>query len=245
MKYLYLSVFLFALSCGTPKKDSTKNETSKEVKTETEKKKADSANEDLIVILKRPNQLTETKELVKNSGLVWDKLVFDQEALKVGVIKVPAEKREFWLNKLIESGQFDDVKIYSEKNLRKVIEKEKKTLVSIKKTPCFGDCPTYEITINKDGNVVYVGKENVLAEGKHIFKLTDEQLKAVKEKLAKKDFSTFKRKYDNPNITDLPSTYIKHNGNQIHIRIWKDVPAELADVHEYIQDILLDKKFVK
>lgn len=131
MKHLFLSIFLLALSCGGPKKDTTKVETvtteeTKPSAKEENTKSAELPKEDLIVILKKPNQLLETKELIKNSGLVWDKLVFDQEALKVGVIKVPAAKREFWLNRLIESGQFDDVKVYSEKTLKEVIEKEKK-----------------------------------------------------------------------------------------------------------------------
>ena len=42
---------------------------------------------------------------------------------------------------------------------------------------------------------------------------------------------------------DLPSTFITHKDKQVQIRLWKGIPKNLVDVHEYVQGILLDKKF--
>lgn len=128
---LILLSVLFFINCGSPKKKNTETAiepVEKQPTTENEEvaeTTKEIAKEDIIVILKRPNQLTETKDLIKNNGLEWDKLLFDQDALKVGLIKVPAEKKEYWLNQLIESGKFDDVQIYSEKALKELVEKKK------------------------------------------------------------------------------------------------------------------------
>lgn len=135
MKFLSLSLlFAFALSCSGPKAkkdEGTKTEVTEEKKqttetTETEKNDLLDPTQDLIVVLKNPEHITETKELISNSGLKWEKTLLDKEALKVGLIKIPANKRDFWLDRLIKSGEFKHVKLYSEKALKEIIEKEKK-----------------------------------------------------------------------------------------------------------------------
>jgi hypothetical protein len=39
--------------------------------------------------------------------------------------------------------------------------------VFLERTPCFGECPHYEVTVHSDGRVVYVGHENVAWLGSH------------------------------------------------------------------------------
>lgn len=251
MKFLYLSVFLITLlSCNANKenKKSTDSTPVSTVKTNNSSRVDEGIldpKEDLMVVLQNTSQVTETKELINNSGLVWDKMLLDENSLKVGLIRVPASKKDFWLDKLIESGQFKNVKLYSEKSLKELIEKEKNDFLSMRKTPCFGDCPTYNISISKEGKVTFNGKKHTLVTGKHEFQLSEEQLNTLKEKIAKKKFSSFKSKYDNPKVSDLPSTYISYGGRQVQIRLWKDAPNELIEVHEFLEKILADKKYIK
>lgn len=249
MKYLSLGILLFVTMCSTPKKsnetkldESEKSETV--VKEETVEKPKAPENE-LIVVLKNAKSINDVKSLVKNSGLTWSKLAYDTNASKIGIVKVPVGKREFWVNKLQETGEFRLVDINSEEKLAAIISEEKNTLLSIRKTPCFGECPVYSVKVDKEGNVTYNGVDYVLVKGIQEFKLTEEQLKELNEKLIKKGFDSFKEVYDNPKVLDLGNTFIIHDGRQVKIRLWKDIPDELVDIHEYIVDILFEKKLIE
>ncbi|MBA6155511.1 hypothetical protein H3Z83_03100 [Tenacibaculum sp. S7007] len=246
MRYLLLSFFALTLACAAPKKDKENTTTEKETVIEVEEKTPEVViNNELILVLNNPEKVEDVKALITNSGLDWNKLIFDQDDLKIALITVPKEKVDFWVKRLGESGTFKSVEknqILTINNIKKDYENR---LISIKKTPCFGDCDVYDVSIDKEGNVIYNGIQYVLKTGKHKFKLTEKQLKKINDMLSEKDFSEFKKAYDDPRITDLPSTFITHNGKQIKIRLWKDIPDELINVHEYIEGILLDQKFLE
>ncbi len=127
----------------------------------------------------------------------------------------------------------------------KKLIKEQKTLVNIRKTPCFGDCAVYNVTIDKKGNVTFKGVEYVLEKGIHSFKLSDKEFKKLNDMFKTNSFDSFKTVYDNTNISDLPSTFITHNNKQIKIRLWKDIPDELINIHEYIEELLLNKNLIE
>ncbi len=259
MKVLSLSLFLFALSCGGPKKDTTKNDVQKndvqksnekeQTKKETtkqivpEKKEVNTYENELVVVLNDPSREEKTKEYLKNSGLQWKKKVFDNGASKIAIIEIPNNKSDFWLKALGNSSEFRTVKLNAENVIDNLIKKEENTLFTLRKTGCFGDCPIYSARVDKEGNVTFNGKEYVSVKGLKEFKLTDKELKTFTEKLNKKDFTSYKDIYDNPKIMDLPTTYILHKGKQVKIRLWNDdVPEELMDLHEYFEGILLEKK---
>ena len=123
--------------------------------------------------------------------------------------------------------------------------KKENTLVNIRKTPCFGDCAVYSVAIDKSGYVTFKGDEYVLKKGTHEFKLSDEEFKKLNDMFDSSDFSKFKTVYDNTKISDLPSTFIIHNNKQVKIRLWKDIPDELINIHEFIEGILLDKNLIE
>ncbi|MEO0734375.1 MAG: DUF6438 domain-containing protein [Bacteroidota bacterium] len=43
---------------------------------------------------------------------------------------------------------------------------------SVRKTPCYGDCQVYALTLHEDGTLAYDGKQNVRRKGKHERALT-------------------------------------------------------------------------
>ncbi|APG64330.1 hypothetical protein LPB136_02620 [Tenacibaculum todarodis] len=247
MKSILLSVFLLALSCGSPKK--VVKETKKEVETEVETKIEGTTEtpkvitEEIIAVLKYPNRMEDAKQLVVNSGLTWDKLIFNQDDTKIALLKVPADKSNFWIERLMTSGEFKSVELNKELTLNKIISDIETTFVSLRKTQCYGHCPVFDVKIDKQGNVFYNGIKYVLVKGKKSFKLTDKQFSKLKNMLGKTSFSKYRIAYNNPRISDLPSTYISHNNKEIQLRVWGEVPTELVQVTEYIEDILLAKKF--
>ena len=44
---------------------------------------------------------------------------------------------------------------------------------------------------------------------------------------------------------DYPSTFITHNDKQIEIKLWKNVPDELAFAYEAIEDVLFEQKLLE
>lgn len=255
MKVLCISLFLLALSCGETKKETKPNivapqktitETKKEATPikSTIKKKKIITNNQIIAILKNPDAIKEAQEMVKNSGITWKETILDKNTSKIALIEVPEEKnKEEWLDRLKNSGYFKNVAINTEKVTKAFIEKEENTLIYIRKTSCLGDCPVYSVSIDKEGNVFYEGKQYVIEKGVKEFKLTDKQFSSLNKYLSK-DFSSFKNVYDNPKIMDLPNTFISCNDKHIKIRLWNDdVPDTILELHEYLEGILLDKKF--
>ncbi|MGG8495710.1 DUF6438 domain-containing protein [Tenacibaculum sp. TC6] len=252
MKYLLFAPLLLALTCSSPKKENSvqpSNEASEETTTiqkEENKEKpipVKNYSNELIVILKDPKHSDDAMALIKNSSLQWTDADYNSKTTKIGIVTLPDEDRDTWIQRLQQTGEFKFVGKNGKEVLKNIIAKEENKLISLRKTACFGDCPVYEVSIDKDGNVTYNGIQYVLEEGIREFKLTDEELKTLNDKLSKKDFSSFKDSYDNPDVMDLASTYITHDNKQIQIRLWKDIPDELIDIHEYIGDLLLKRKF--
>jgi len=241
MKFLSLFIFLLAFNCS-----SVKTETKEPTQPEPEvvKKEAPKIeDEKLLVVLKNPDSIDNVKALVKNSGLTWDKMAFENNTTKIGVINVPGDKKDFWLERLKVSGDFKSVQENKKENLSALIKKAKAAFFTFRKSECLGDCPVYDVTIDEKGNVTYKGVKYVTVKGVQKFVLTEEEFTTLKEKLTKNSFSNYKKKYDNANIMDLPSTYISYKDTLVQIRLWKQIPKDLVDVHEYVQGILLDKKF--
>ncbi|WBX71951.1 DUF6438 domain-containing protein [Tenacibaculum retecalamus] len=244
MKYLLVLFFALILACNAPKKEQKKEvkPIEKEIVVEKAIEKPKIAENELIVVFKNPKKIEDAKSLLKNSGLTFRKMAYNKNSSKIGIIAVPEGKRTFWLDKLQKTNAFRLVDINTKETLSELINKEENTLISIRKTPCFGDCVVYNVTIDKNGNVTYNGIKYVLEKGTREFTLTSNQLEQLTKMLAKKDFNEFKDTYDDPRITDLASTYIVSNGKQVKIRLWNEIPDELIDIHEYIEGLLLDKK---
>ena len=251
MKYLLLSIFLIAIGCNSPKKtvknrsetkvETTVKETKNEKPVETPPKKA--TENELIIVLKSAKDVANAKAYVTNSGLTWEKMLFAQGDTQIAMIKVPAEKRDFWLKRLQESGEFKSVELNGIATIQNIKSEINNTLVSFRKTPCYGHCAVFSIRVDKDGKLFYNGIKYVLVEGKREFQLTNKEFNTLKEMLGKTTFSSYKNIYNNPRIMDLPSSYITHNNKQIQIRLWKNVPRELSSLTEYIEDLVYNRKY--
>ncbi len=245
MKLLCMSVFLLALSCGTAKEkaSTTKTQTEQKVKEEIPSTVEEPKNQ-LIAVLSNPKSINNVKALVTNSGLKWKTMAMDSETSKIAVIEIPDGKLDFWIDRLNNSREFRTIKVNSKTAAKELVKREQNALISIRKTACMGDCPSYDVYINKEGNLSFKGKEFTLEKGEKEFKLSEKQLSHINDILKKKDFSSYKDTYDNPRIMDLQSTFLVHNGKQVKIRLWNDdVPEELMELNEYIEGILLEKKF--
>lgn len=252
MKYVCLFILLFAISCSAPKKDP-KNQEQPVVNEEKESKKTvesvikntpkEIKQEELLVVLNDTVNIESAKTLITNNNLTWKNLVVNKEQVKIGLIRVPADKKKFWKEKLAQLNGFKSVEENNTAIINRILKESEAVFFKLEKTPCYGECPTYEITIDKNGKVTYIGKEYVLVKGKREFQLTESQFETFKKRLAKRDFTTYNDVYENPNLTDFPSTFVTHKNKRIKIKLWKNVPMDLIQVTEFLDGILLKKKF--
>lgn len=240
MKFLCMAIFLIALSCGGVKNNTDTNNTEN---ANPKPAVVTVADKSIILELKNPNTIEDVKQLVKNSGLKWDKMAFQNDANAIALIKVPGDKVAIWTERLTKSSEFKSVTPHNKATLDALVKKAKTSFFTFRKSECFGDCPVYNVIIDAAGNVTYTGKKYVTETGVRKFKLSDKEFTKLKEKLESSSFSEYKKKYDDPNIMDLPSTYITHKDKQVQIRLWKNIPKDLINVHEYIEGLLLDKKY--
>lgn len=220
----------------TIKESTVKN---KKVKVEEIKKQAE-----FIVVIKDVTNLEDAKSLIVNSGLTWDKLAIDTEVLKAAYIKVPIEKKEFWLKRLQQSNVFSSIDNNSKDALKSIKYIAENTFVKLRKTHCSGVFPVYDAIFLKNGNVIFNGIENVLVTGSKEFTMTKQQQEKIVKMFDKTSFKEYKNTFITRSVADFPSTFITHQNKQIEIKLWKNVPDELAFAYEALEDILLEKKLI-
>lgn len=78
--------------------------------------------------------------------------------------------------------------------------------ISLKRTACFGTCPSYTVTIAGDGTVRFSGREFVLIPGDHAARVSPESVQALVDEFRKADFLSAKSEYV-VSVTDYP-TYV-------------------------------------
>ena len=118
---------------------------------------------------------------------------------------------------------------------------------SIKKSFCYGTCPVFEMRIYNSGYTEFDGKANVEMMGLHITKLRTEDMILFIDKANEIKYMEMKDEYDNPGITDLPSTTtsIVMNGQRKTVRRRVDYPPEIKGYEQLFIDIMESKSWIK
>lgn len=88
--------------------------------------------------------------------------------------------------------------------------------IVLKRTGCFGTCPSYRVEVRGDGQVTYEGQGFVDVEGRHVFHVPPADVAALVESARGKDLWSLRPRYFYP-ITDNPSYSITLDmGGQVH-----------------------------
>ena len=247
MKYILILSSLIALSCKQ-QQNNIKNTKATKIEITIKEEKENpiiKTQEDLIVVLKNPNNLIDAKALIENSGLVWSELVIDNVILKTALIKVPINKKAFWIDRLKKSNVFSSIEIKNKETINNIKYISENTYVKIRKSNCYGDCTVYDVVLFKNGKVIFNGIENVLSKGKQEFTISESKMKKIKVMFEKTFFDTYLESYIDKSLMDSSSTFITYNKKQIEIKLWKNVPSELVLAYQSIKDILFEKKLIQ
>ena len=87
-------------------------------------------------------------------------------------------------------------------------DRDKKSIIELERTACFGNCPIYKIEIFSNGNVIYKGEKFVDNIGIFKFKINISSIKEILEYAEEIKFSSMKDEYTGP-VSDLPTTFVR------------------------------------
>lgn len=98
-------------------------------------------------------------------------------------------------------------------------------LASIERTPCFGICPVYKITIYQSGFTVMHGKRNVPNIGRFSTRLSKEQVQSIIRYADENKIYDLEGEYIEPRIADYPTTITELNISNRYKRIVNTQPS--------------------
>ncbi|HKR06401.1 MAG TPA: DUF6438 domain-containing protein [Bacteroidia bacterium] len=117
-------------------------------------------------------------------------------------------------------------------------------LASIERTPCFGQCPTYKISIYQSGYVVYEGKQHVKNIGFFSLRLDKSKVEEIKNFILQNKILEMNDEYKNPRIADYPSTLTEANLNGKYKHIIEtdpQAPKEIKDFQKFLDSFFTDE----
>lgn len=117
---------------------------------------------------------------------------------------------------------------------------------SIERTPCFGTCPAYRLTIMQDGSAVYEGRRFAAREGRYVGHVDAATMKKLTDEAEARGFYAMEDKYDSP-ATDLPSTIIQVHADghdkQVIGRVGS--PQAFKNMAQEVEKILADVEWTR
>jgi Pyruvate/2-oxoacid:ferredoxin oxidoreductase delta subunit len=112
-------------------------------------------------------------------------------------------------------------------------------LVSLQRTPCFGQCPVFKIQMFNDGKVVYEGKAHCKRMGTYKAVASAELIKVIQQKASDIKYLSFEERYPKGEsmITDIPTTisYIKVGSDSKMVANNYDAPKELVEFERWLE----------
>lgn len=133
-------------------------------------------------------------------------------------------------------------KLYEPTDIQNVV-------ITLKRSACFGICPTYNITIYGNGTVIYEGTTNVNMTGIQISNITEDNLRLLISEFKKIDyFSLNETEIANHVVYDAPmfTTSLTINGTTKTIKHYETaVPKQLTDLENKIDEIVNSSQWIK
>jgi len=125
-------------------------------------------------------------------------------------------------------------------------------VVGLKREPCYGRCPSYEVKLYDDGTIKYNGKAHVKNIGYYIAYTSKQAIVNIQTKAEEIGYFGMKRQYPasgQPQMYDVPqvTTFIKISDREHRITNRHEGPSALFKLEDYIEQQLenLDWKSIR
>jgi len=117
--------------------------------------------------------------------------------------------------------------------------------ITLQRTPCFGTCPEYTVTLRDDGTVTYTGRQFVRVPGNHTWKIDAAAVRALAREMEAAGFFDLQDSYS-ALMTDNPTTYttLKIGNRTKKIQDYVSGPPKLKDIEARIDEVSGVKKYV-
>lgn len=117
---------------------------------------------------------------------------------------------------------------------------------TMERTPCFGTCPAYKLTIFADGSALYEGRRFAPREGRYVGKVDPATMEALYEMATTRGFFGMEDIYDS-NITDLPSVIIRvhAHGQDKQVRARHGAPQAFKTFSQEAEQYLADVEWTR
>jgi len=117
--------------------------------------------------------------------------------------------------------------------------------ITIKRTPCFGTCPDYEVVMRGDGTVQYEGRSNVRIPGSQSWKVDPAAVRALAREMQDAGYFDLKDEYT-AMVTDLPTTYtsLTVGSRTKKVKNYFHAPEKLRDIENRIDAVSDAKRYV-
>jgi hypothetical protein len=128
------------------------------------------------------------------------------------------------------------------------------TRIVLERTPCFGTCPVYTLTVNSSGVVEFDGKNNVKAKGMQTGKISAQSFAQLVKKIGEIDFFNLRDRYDGKNpdgsgstVTDLPTrkTTVTRGDQTKTVEDYFRGPPGLIELELLIDDLAKSSKWIR
>src|SRR5690606_20354565 len=129
--------------------------------------------------------------------------------------------------------------------VEKPAEPKDSLVISFDKTPCFGRCPVYKVKVYASGFAIYEGINFAEKMGTYSTRFKISQIENIYQSAVEIGYFEVKNEYNDPLISDLPSTIsrIKYNGNDHRVMARNNVPEKLKIFHDNLGVTLLEKEW--
>lgn len=122
--------------------------------------------------------------------------------------------------------------------------------ITLARTPCFGFCPVYELTISGDGTVVYTGTGYVATRGRQEGQISTAQVQELLAFFNKVEYTTLKPEYTDYQITDLPyaETSLTVGGQTHRVNHYhgdRSAPEKLRLLEDRIDAVVNSAQWIK
>jgi len=128
----------------------------------------------------------------------------------------------------------------SQNDLATMDSVKEKPFFSMRRTACFGQCPTYEVKFYNSGEILYEGKKFVKNEGIYMAQINVKTVALIQDKIREINFFDLDSIYD-ARISDLPSVILEVHMNEKSHKVidrYKG-PNKLREFEKFIDNMIL------
>jgi ankyrin repeat protein len=120
--------------------------------------------------------------------------------------------------------------------------------IKLRRSGCYGSCPSYNVTITPKG-IVFEGGGFVVASGQHTASVDPEAVRELARQFLEADFYSMSSQYA-AGVTDMPgyllSIDIDGHMKQIHDYVgrWVGMPAVIEDLEDAVDELAQTKRWI-